>query len=166
MTVKPDRSGNVVPIDPGFVRSSLVVLIQAVSSFFGTNPIVLIDEYDHLIISAHENKFRVGFSQVYSSFLTEALKGNVKQYYNGYLFGNTRLYNPWSVLSYVDKQILKSYWVNTSTNSLIRESILSADRNFKRLFGKLIEEGEAVVSLNLEAAFVELEKPVPCGGFW
>ena len=46
-----------------------------------------------------------------------------KLWYNGYLFGNTEIYNPWSILNYADDKKLNPYWVNTSGNELIINSI-------------------------------------------
>jgi len=52
-----------------------------------------------------------------------------KQWYNGYLFGDINVYNPWSVISYLNDmyhnntRFPKPYWSNTSSNSIIRELI-------------------------------------------
>ena len=60
--------------------------------------------------------------------LTEK-QGEIREWYDGYLFGRTEIYNPWSVLKYVQKTLAdahikaKPYWVNTSSNSIIRELI-------------------------------------------
>ena len=55
-------------------------------------------------------------------------KEEVKRWYDGFAFGKTRdIYNPWSILNYLDKKELNTYWVNTSSNSLA---------------GKLIQEGK------------------------
>lgn len=45
---------------------------------------------------------------------------DVQKWYNGYLFGNTQVYNPWSIINFLDEKRLGSYWVNTSGNSLIQ----------------------------------------------
>ena len=47
----------------------------------------------------------------------------VRDYYNGYVFGGQVIYNPWSVLSYIagEDGLLRSYWLSTSGNELIRE---------------------------------------------
>ncbi len=51
----------------------------------------------------------------------------VKEWYDGYLFGHTEVYNPWSVINYVsdtvygNTEFLKPYWSNTSSNSIVRE---------------------------------------------
>ncbi len=55
---------------------------------------------------------------------------SVKQWYNGYKFGETEgIYNPWSIMRYVGnyKAGFKSYWVNSSENSLIQDRIVEPD---------------------------------------
>ncbi len=48
-----------------------------------------------------------------------------KDWYNGYIFGETTIYNPWSVLSYINKpdREFMPYWVNTSDNKIIKNLI-------------------------------------------
>ncbi|MDE5582786.1 MAG: AAA family ATPase [Ruminococcus sp.] len=71
----------------------------------------------------------------------------IKNWYNGYLFGKTEIYNPWSVLKYIqsslsgDSNILKAYWVNTSSNSIIHELITKSDRKTKNDIETLITGG-------------------------
>ncbi len=72
---------------------------------------------------------------------------NIKKWYDGYKFGETEIYNPWSVLNYIltaqtDKNnILKSYWSNTSSNSIIHELIVKSDRKIRDDIEKLITGG-------------------------
>jgi len=60
-------------------------------------------------------------------------KKEVKDWYDGYLFGRTEVYNPWSAISYVrtaatdDQAYPRPYWSNTSSNSIIRELVEEAD---------------------------------------
>ena len=60
-------------------------------------------------------------------------KEEVKRWYDGYLSGNTEVYNPWSVINYVydivhkNTEYPKPYWSNTSSNSIVRELIENAD---------------------------------------
>ena len=71
---------------------------------------------------------------------------DAKNWYNGYTFGKTTIYNPWSVLSFIDNNFYyKAYWVNTSENSLIQKS-LTADKMAD--VEKLIN-GESIV-LNID----------------
>ena len=73
----------------------------------------------------------------------------VKAWYNGYVFGDTQVYNPWSVINYVDTAkgqqdaFPKPYWSNTSSNSIVRELIEAADENTKREIEGLIA-GETI----------------------
>jgi hypothetical protein len=86
------------------------------------------------------------------------LSEEVKAQYDGYLFGSVEIYNPWSILNYAQYKKLNPYWINTSTNSLIFQSILSADEVFYEDYSNLIEFGEAEVILNLETSFAELNQ--------
>jgi len=45
---------------------------------------------------------------------------DVQKWYNGYLFGDTKVYNPWSIINFLKKGRLRPYWVNTSGNGLIQ----------------------------------------------
>ena len=53
----------------------------------------------------------------------------VRKWYNGYKFGNIQIYNPWSILNYLDERKIDIYWVNTSDNKLIHTAIKNSDRN-------------------------------------
>ena len=69
----------------------------------------------------------------------------IKQWFNGYIFGETNVYNPWSVMQYVDdlkaniKKLPKSYWANTSSNSIVKSLIERADDITKGEIEALIE---------------------------
>ena len=69
----------------------------------------------------------------------------VRSWYDGYQFGNTEVYNPWSVINYVnscrkDKNTLFSpYWSNTSSNSIVRTLVERADLSVKQEIESLIE---------------------------
>ncbi len=72
----------------------------------------------------------------------------VKQWYNGYVFGKNLVYNPWSIINFVKSGELKPYWVNTSSNDLIRESLSNISKaNYDELV-KLIN-GE-VIDIKIE----------------
>ena len=86
------------------------------------------------------------------------LNNTVKMYYDGYVFADYEMYNPWSILNFAQMRQLKSYWLKTSTNSLIQESVLKADYNFHSSFENLIKFGYVRISLNLEASFIELPR--------
>lgn len=57
----------------------------------------------------------------------------VKVWYNGYMFGGKIIYNPWSVLNYIKNNIMgfMPYWINSSSNDLIKKLLLKGDNNMK-----------------------------------
>ena len=69
----------------------------------------------------------------------------VKSWYDGYKFGDTEVYNPWSILNFVQNRELEGYWIGTSGNFLIKEvlkdSNLEINASLEKLFnGEKIEE--------------------------
>lgn len=66
---------------------------------------------------------------------------NIKKWYNGYVVGGEIIYNPWSVLNYLKKQKdgFMPYWINSSSNDLIKKILLKGDRNMKLELEELIE---------------------------
>ena len=70
-----------------------------------------------------------------------AEKERVKYWYDGFIFGNHRdVYNPWSILNYLDKQKLEAYWANSSSNSLVDKLLREGDRRVKMQFETLLQE--------------------------
>ena len=71
----------------------------------------------------------------------------VRRWYDGYRFGETEVYNPWSVINYVNscyknkKEFAKPYWSNTSSNSIVRNLVEHADLSAKQEIERLIEGG-------------------------
>ena len=69
----------------------------------------------------------------------------VRQWYDGYQFGSTEVYNPWSVINYVDScrmnkdAFARPYWSNTSSNSIVRTLVEKADMSAKQEIEALIE---------------------------
>ncbi len=55
------------------------------------------------------------------------LLDDIRAFYNGYLFGGEAIYNPWSVLCFLDRgdDVLRPYWIDTSSNDLVRELLLT-----------------------------------------
>ncbi len=86
-----------------------------------------------------------------------AFDDRVKQKYDGYRIGGHEVYNPWSILNYAKSGILDNYWINTSTNYLVKEALETADDFFKKDFELLIQHGQTEVSANLKLSFIELQ---------
>ncbi|MCD7840561.1 MAG: AAA family ATPase, partial [Erysipelotrichaceae bacterium] len=83
------------------------------------------------------------------------LSDEVKSMYDGYHIGNSHVYNPWSILNYAETHKLKPYWVNTSSNIMIRNAMKDADISFKSGFETLIEQGYLDTTVKMETSFYE-----------
>ena len=63
---------------------------------------------------------------------------NVKDWYDGYKFGDSEVYNPWSILNFLQFKELRAYWVDTSGNDLINDVLKNITKNtieaLERLF--------------------------------
>ena len=67
---------------------------------------------------------------------------NVKYWYDGYKFGNSELYNPWSIINFLDGRELKNYWVGTSENFLIKNILENSTSRTNEILDKLFNEEE------------------------
>ena len=71
-------------------------------------------------------------------------KEKVKEWYDGFVFGKHRdIYNPWSILNFLDTGEYTAYWANTSSNSLVGKLIREGDRRIKLTFERLLK-GETI----------------------
>ena len=107
-------------------------------------------------------------------------KEEVKEWYNGYLFGDQTVYNPWSVLSFINKGgVLAPYWVNTGSDVLLRhllsegpsqirsgvEALIQGDPvrsviNDKLAFPDLLAEASNIWSFMLFSGYLKASDPV------
>ena len=71
-------------------------------------------------------------------------KEQVKRWYDGFIFGSQKdIYNPWSILNYLDKRKIATYWANTSSNGLVGKLLREGDRRVKVSFESLLS-GESI----------------------
>ena len=95
--------------------------------------------------------------KVIEDFNIEDEKEEIKKWYDGYTIGNTTgIYNPWSILNYLTKRQLIPYWVNTSSNDLIK-LILKNSVTVKERIEILLRDEEIEVPINLETIIVGIE---------
>ena len=74
-------------------------------------------------------------------------KEKVKSWYDGFIFGTHKdIYNPWSILNFLDKGKYGTYWANTSSNSLVGKLLREGDRRIKEKFETLLR-GESIQSM-------------------
>lgn len=110
---------------------------------------------NHLAInSVRDSSFSEGFGfteseteQMLTDYGIEGRIPEVKEWYNGYIFGEKQIYNPWSVIKYVDsivdngRKFPEPYWANTSSNQIIKDMVWQADEDMKRELDDLIRGG-------------------------
>ena len=88
----------------------------------------------------------------------------VRTWYDGYLFGKSEIYNPWSILKYVDDHIRDisdlplPYWSNTSSNSIVKELIEDADENTRRELEILMDGGTIEKPVHEEITYEDIHK--------
>ena len=75
---------------------------------------------------------------------------DVKSWYDGYKFGNSEVYNPWSILNFLQHKELEAYWVKTSSNFLIKEALKNVNLDVKESLENLFngENVEEVITGN------------------
>ena len=110
-----------------------------------------------------------GFTQeevecMLSYYGIEEKKEEAKKWYDGYFFGNTEVYNPWSVINYVKAASAdhgafpKPYWANTSSNSIVRELVERADSSVKQEMEELIAGGTIEKPVHEDITYDEVYK--------
>ena len=82
----------------------------------------------------------------------------VKNWYDGFIFGNVKdIYNPWSILNYLDTGKIMPYWVNTSSNSLIKKLVREGKPGLKQSFEQLLR-GECLrTSIDEQIVYNQLD---------
>lgn len=86
----------------------------------------------------------------------------MKEWYDGYLFGNTEVYNPWSVIKflydlYADADAFpRPYWINTSSNEIIKDLIARADLETKGEIEKLLEGKALDIQVHEEVTYEDM----------
>jgi DNA-binding transcriptional MerR regulator len=82
---------------------------------------------------------------------------DIKKWYDGYKIGNRDgIYNPWSLLQYTKRRVLMPYWVNTSSNDLIK-LILKDSSTIKEKIESLLKDETIEVKINLETIIRGIE---------
>ena len=120
--------------------------ISKESIFTGLNHLQISSIYNN----GYEEAF--GFTQAETEAMLIAYGmsdriAEAKEWYDGYLFGETEIYNPWSIIKYVSSIAInkmkfpEAYWANTSSNQIIRDMVWEADENMREELDLLINGG-------------------------
>ena len=95
--------------------------------------------------------------KVLKDFNLEFELQDVQKWYNGYLFGDIKVYNPWSIINFLNDEKLKPYWVNTSGNELIKLYLKKLKNEIFDDFSKLLNREEIYKRINENMTFSNLE---------
>ena len=135
--------------------------ISKESIFTGLNHLNIISVLDkkyseHFGFTEQEVLRMMSYYEVESRFPT------MKEWYDGYLFGDTEVYNPWSVIKflydlYADVNAFPHpYWINTSSNDIIKDLIVRADRETKGQIETLLAGGALDVQVHEEVTYGDM----------
>ena len=95
--------------------------------------------------------------KIIKDFGIEDKKEQIKEWYDGYKIGNVEgIYNPWSILNYLSRKELIPYWVNTSSNDLIKMTLKNST-TVKEKIERLLNDEAVEVQINLETIIVGIE---------
>ena len=111
----------------------------------------------------YETAFGFTEEEVFASLDEYGLdtKEEVKNWYDGSVFGNKRdIYNPWSIINYLDKQALRTYWANTSSNSLVGKLIREGSPDIKVTIEELLKGGIFHTVIDEQIVFSQLDQRI------
>jgi hypothetical protein len=85
-------------------------------------------------------------------------KQEVKAWYDGFTFGSQKdIYNPWSILNYLDKKRVGAYWTNSSSNSLAGKLIREGSKEIKQYMEKLLSGETLIMELDEQIVYHQLK---------
>lgn len=88
----------------------------------------------------------------------EKEKERVKQWYDGFIFGTHKdIYNPWSILNFLDTGMYKAYWANTSSNSLVGKLIREGNGEIKKQFEEVLKGNHLHVPIDEQIVYNQLD---------
>lgn len=84
-------------------------------------------------------------------------KQKVKDWYDGFSFGKRKdIYNPWSIINFVDKKRVGAYWANTSANRLVEKLIRESKPKVKQAFEDLLDGGTLHMEIDEQIVYDQL----------
>jgi len=109
------------------------------------------------------DKFGFTESEIENLVVQYDIKGkliDIKSWYNGYFFGDTTIYNPWSILNYISspKEGLKPYWVNSSSNDLVNILLAKGSDDVKKDLEFLINSNTITKIIDENIVMGDIEK--------
>ena len=123
------------------------------------------------IVSIRSGSFAEGFGftsaetmQMLTDYRLSDKEEEVRHWYDGYLFGNEEIYNPWSVINYVHDHLAmrdafpEPYWSNTSSNSIVRDLVLRADEETRQELDVLIAGGTIEKQIHEDITYADVHE--------
>ena len=117
------------------------------------------------VVTATSDKYAEDFGFIQEE-VSDALKEfdlsgqeeEVKLWYDGFIFGEkTDIYNPWSILNYLDKKRFSTYWANTSSNSLVGKLIREGSKDVKIIMENLLKGEVLCTKIDEQIVFNQLD---------
>lgn len=116
------------------------------------------------VVTTTSNEYATSFGfteeEVFSALSEcgfEDKKQEVKRWYDGFIFGEYKdIYNPWSILNYLDTGKFTTYWANTSSNSLVGKILREGDRRIKEKFEILLGGGSIQSPIDEQIVYNQL----------
>lgn len=110
----------------------------------------------------YENAFDFTEEEVFAALdefgLSDRSK-EIKKWYDGFTFGKcTGIYNPWSIINYVDKKEVGAYWANTSSNKLVEKLLRESDPDIKQAFESLLDGKNLVMEIDEQIVYDQLDQ--------
>ncbi|MBW7876559.1 MAG: AAA family ATPase, partial [Candidatus Cloacimonetes bacterium] len=131
--------------------------ISKESIFTGLNNL----EVSSVVSRGFSSHFGLSQAEVKTLLLQYGYEGKaeaVEKWYNGYIFGNSLVYNPWSILNFLKHGLLKAYWVNTSSNDMVYSLLQKSSPDSKRMLEDLIAHKSIEVPLLEHTVFDLIDK--------
>ena len=135
--------------------------ISKESIFTGLNHLKIVSILDQRY-SEHFGFTEAEVRQMMAYYGVESRFPTMKEWYDGYAFGDTEVYNPWSVINfmydlYADVNAFPHpYWINTSSNDIIKDLIARADRETKRQIETLLDGGTLDIQVHEEVTYGDM----------
>ena len=109
----------------------------------------------------YETAFGFTENEVFNALDEQGLpdeKKTVKKWYDGFIFGKQEdIYNPWSIINFLDKRQYDTYWADSSSNGLINNLVQKGSPYIKIMMEALIKEKTIDVAINEQIVFSELD---------
>ncbi len=117
------------------------------------------------VVTATSDKYAEDFgftqeevSDALKEFDLSGQEEEVKRWYDGFIFGEkTDIYNPWSILNFLDKRRFSTYWANTSSNSLVGKLIREGSKDVKIIMENLLKGEVLCTKIDEQIVFNQLD---------